>query len=75
VPINVILLSSALLVGIALVGFVWKKSHKIIREGIEEEAEGAREVLMPGAAEGTGVRDYGTVSPGAGTGEERGRRY
>jgi hypothetical protein len=72
VPINVVLLSSALLVGIALVGFVWKKSHKIIREGIEEEAEGAREVLMPGA-EGTGVRDYGTVSPGAG--EERGRRH
>lgn len=80
VPINVILLSLALLVGIALVAFVFKKSHKIHRENIEEEAEGAREVLMPGA-NGVGVSDYGAMANGSGNGngaaaeeERRGRR-
>jgi len=66
-----------LLVGIALVGYVFKKSHKILREGIEEEAEGAREVLMPGA-NGVGGQNYGTIGAGgasaSGAGEERGRR-
>ncbi|KAF9732428.1 hypothetical protein PMIN02_009659 [Paraphaeosphaeria minitans] len=70
IPINVILLSSALLVGLALVGFVAKKSHKIDRENIEDEAEGARERLMPGAD--VSVADYGSVNHG--DGEERGRR-
>ena len=73
-PINVILLSSALLVGIALVGYVFKKSHKILREGIEEEAEGAREVLMPGA-NGVGVQDYGTLGGGSADEDSRGRRH
>lgn len=77
IPVNVVLLSSALLVGIALVGYVFKKSHKILREGIEEEAEGAREVLMPGA-NGVGGQNYGTIGAGgasaSGAGEERGRR-
>jgi hypothetical protein len=78
VPVNVVLLSGALLVGIALVGYVFKKSHRIQRDSIEEEAEGAREVLMPGA-NAVGVQDYGTVNGnGAGAGasgdEERGRR-
>jgi hypothetical protein len=78
VPINVILLSLALLVGIALVAFVWRRSHKIMRDKIEDEAEGAREVLMPGAAS-TAVNDYGAIN-GNGSGsqgptqENRGRR-
>jgi CHASE1-domain containing sensor protein len=78
VPVNVVLLSGALLVGIALVGFVFKRSHKIQRESIEDEAEGAREVLMPGAS-GDGVQDYGTLNgngaTASGADEERGRRH
>ena len=65
-----ILLSSALLVGLALVGFVARRSHKIHRENIEEEAEGARERLMPGAD--VSVADYGAV--GNAREGERGRR-
>lgn len=60
VPVNVILLGLALLVGLALVGFVYSRSHKIMRENIEEEAEEARERLMPGA--NVGVQDYGAVT-------------
>jgi CHASE1-domain containing sensor protein len=76
VPINVILLSLALLVGLALVAFVWKNSHRSQRESVEEEAEEARETLMPGAS-GSAVNGYGsmngsgTVSPSE---ENRGRR-
>ena len=62
-----LLLGLALLVGIALVAFVWRRSHRIMRENIEDEAEEAREVLMPQ----TGVADYGALSP---TQENRGRR-
>lgn len=58
VPVNALLLGLALLVGVALVGFVWRKSHRILRENVEVEAEEAREVLMPGAS-GSG---YGTVN-------------
>jgi hypothetical protein len=58
------------LVGLALVGFVARRSHKIHRENIEDEAEGARERLMPGAD--VSVADYGGVSHG--DAEERGRR-
>ena len=55
--------------GIALVGFVFKKSHKIHRENIEEEAESAREVLMPGAkGNGIGVSDYGAIGGSNGNG-------
>ncbi|KAF1364273.1 MFS general substrate transporter [Lizonia empirigonia] len=60
VPINVILLGLALLVGVALVAFVFRRSHKIMRENIEEEAEGARESLMPGVS--VVVQDYGAVT-------------
>ena len=80
-PINVILLSSALIVGIALLGFVYKKSHTILRENIEADAEGARETLMPGVKVGIAARDYGTIGDENGNGngildgeEERGRR-
>lgn len=68
IPVNVILLSTALLVGLALVGFVAKKSGKIQREGIEEEAEAARERLMPGAD-----TSYGSI-PNGGQEERRGRQ-
>lgn len=76
VPINMILMGLALLVGIALVAFVWRRSHKIQRENIEEAAEEAREVLMPNA---NGGSDYGAIngtSSGAmsPTQENRGRR-
>lgn len=57
------------MVGLALVGFVARKSHKIHRENIEEEAEGARERLMPGA--NVAVTDYGSVNADEG---QRGRR-
>jgi hypothetical protein len=76
VPINMILLGLALVVGIALVAFVWRRSHKILRDNIEEEAEEAREVLMPNAnGNGVGVSDYGAINgPASPTQENRGRR-
>ncbi len=76
VPINIILLGLALLVGVALVGFVYSRSHKIMRENIEEEAEEASERLIPGVS--VGVQDYGAVASnggsGASPGEEEERR-
>lgn len=48
VPLNVILLVVALCVGIPLVVYVWLKARKIQREGLEESAEHAREIRMPG---------------------------
>ncbi|KAF1930583.1 MFS general substrate transporter [Didymella exigua CBS 183.55] len=75
VPINVILLGMALLVGIALVSFVFRRSHKIMRENIEEEAEEARERLMPSVS--VGVQDYGALTANdngtSGDEERRGR--
>ncbi|KAL8843823.1 MAG: hypothetical protein Q9176_001785 [Flavoplaca citrina] len=47
IPVNVMLLVMALAVGVALVGFVWYKSRKLGRDRLEDEAEGARETLMP----------------------------
>lgn len=74
VPINLILLSLALLVGIALVGFVFRKSHKIMRENIEEEAEEARESLMPGVSQNYGsVTANGNGASPSGEDERRGR--
>ena len=49
-----------------------RRSHKIQREAVEEEAEGARERLMPGA-EGAGVVDYGAMDREEEE-ERRGRR-
>jgi uncharacterized protein YneF (UPF0154 family) len=82
VPVNVLLLSLALLVGITLVAFVSRRSHKILRENIEDEAESAREQLIPGG-ENPDVRNYGVVngngasasaSASASGEEDRGRR-
>lgn len=58
IPVNLILLGLALLVGASLVGFVWKKSNSLNREHIEQEAESAREAIMPDA-NGNG---YGTMT-------------
>jgi hypothetical protein len=78
VPINVLLLGLALLVGLALVAFVWRRSHGILRDRVEEEAEEAREVLMPGA-NSEEVRGYGATNGngngnghGSGSGSGRG---
>jgi MFS family permease len=49
VPVNVILLGSALAVGITLCSFVGLKAYAFRRDGLEDEAEHAREVVMPGA--------------------------
>ena len=47
VPVNVVLLCTALVVGGALVAFVTAKSRTLKREMLEDEAEGARESLIP----------------------------
>jgi hypothetical protein len=75
IPVNVMLLSLALIIGVALVGFVWAKSRQgVLREGLEEEAEGASERLMPDAEmNGVQTSDYGALNGNAGAGEERGR--
>ena len=49
VPVNLILLGSALVVGIALCGYVGVKAYTFKRDGLENEADNAREVMMPGA--------------------------
>lgn len=59
VPVNVVLLSVALLVGVSLVGYVWRKSRAMERESLEDEAEGARETLMPGADVEDTTREHG----------------
>ena len=66
IPVNIILLCTALVVGAVLVGYVWRKSYTMEREKLEEEAEGAGEILIPGAdAENTerphGHETYGTA--------------
>lgn len=73
IPVNVMLLSLALIIGVALVGFVWAKSRQgVLREGLEEEAEGASERLMPNASmNGINTSDYGALNGSAN--EERGR--
>ncbi|KAL3424860.1 Protein FMP42-like protein 1 [Phlyctema vagabunda] len=49
VPVNLILLGSALVVGLTLVTFVTYKAYHMKRDLLEDEAEGATETLMPGA--------------------------
>jgi MFS family permease len=50
VPVNVVLLSVAVVVGTGLVGYTAWKSRRMERQILEDEAEGAREVLMPGVS-------------------------
>lgn len=59
VPVNVVLLSVALLVGVVLVGYVWRRAYAMEREELEDEAEGAREQLMPGADVEETNREHG----------------
>ena len=47
IPINIILIVVALLVGTALVGYVWHKSRTLARDRLEHEAEDAAEVRIP----------------------------
>ena len=66
VPVNALLLVVALVVGTALVAYVWRKSYTMGREKLEVEAEEAREVLMPDADEResrgmNGHETYGTT--------------
>ena len=65
IPVNLLLLILALVVGAALVGFVWRKSRTMEREKLEEEAEDAREVLIPNGNAASGSadwhHDYGTA--------------
>ena len=56
VPVNVILMSLAVVVGTALVSYTYVKSRSMARDKLEDEAEGASESLMPNA-NGNG---YGT---------------
>ena len=57
VPVNVVLMCIAFIVGVTLVVYVSIKSRNIARDRLEDEAEGAREALMPTA---NGGGDYGT---------------
>jgi hypothetical protein len=59
VPVNMMLLAIALIVGSSLTGFIWHKSNKLDKERLQEEAEGASEHLMPDAEVQT--RDYGAI--------------
>ena len=51
-PVNLILLFIALLVGLALVGFVYWKSRVLRRDQLEEEAEETPDTVMPSVHEG-----------------------
>lgn len=47
IPVNIILMSLAVVVGVALVSYTYVKSRNMKREHLEDEAEGATETLMP----------------------------
>ena len=52
-PVNLILLFIALIIGMALVGFVYWKSRSMRRDQLEDEAEDTPDTPMPGATNGT----------------------
>lgn len=52
VPVNVLLIVIALIVGVALVGYVWHKSRSMARDRLEDEAEDAPEARIPNDAIG-----------------------
>lgn len=51
VPVNLILLGVALVVGVSLCTFVGLSAYRIRRDGLEHEAEYTSEIVMPGAQE------------------------
>lgn len=57
VPVNMLLTGTNLAIGTALAGYVGRKSYTMARVLLEQEAEGAREVLMPNVLD---QRTYGT---------------
>jgi hypothetical protein len=64
--VNLILLAIAVILGSALVTFVYKKSQSTAKAELRAEAEEAEERLMPGAENGFGSNDvrrhdYGTI--------------
>jgi len=59
VPVNLMLLVVAMIVGLSLTIFVWQKSKKMSKKMLQAEAEAASEHLMPAADVET--RDYGTL--------------
>lgn len=64
-PVNLILLGIAVIVGLLLVGFVYKKSRALSKAALNEEAFAAQENerLMPGA-DLDGIREEGEDSGG-----------
>ncbi|OJD40757.1 major facilitator superfamily transporter [Diplodia corticola] len=76
VPVNIILLGVAFFIGLALVTFVTWKSRLINRERVEEDAEDAREVLMPGAEMGFESMDHANgIHDGDGGSPRQGRAH
>ena len=59
IPVNVILLTVGVIVGVALVGYTAWKARTMHRQQLENEAEGATETLIP---EGAHRNGYGTSS-------------
>ena len=51
-PVNIMLLVIALVVGVVLVGFVYHQSRHLKRDALEEEAEEAQDMRMPAAVNG-----------------------
>lgn len=51
-PVNIILIVTALTVGVSLVGYVWDKSRWMARDRLEDEAEDAPEARIPNVAAG-----------------------
>lgn len=61
VPVNAILLATALVVGSTLVIFVYRQAKTLGLQDLRAEAEGAEESLIPNAADVNG-RDWGADS-------------
>ena len=51
-PVNIILIVTALTVGVSLVGYVWDKSRWMAGDRLEDEAEDAPEARIPNVAAG-----------------------
>jgi hypothetical protein len=60
IPVNIMLLSVALVVGTALTLFVWRESKIMGKEQLQAEAEAAVESPMPSLPT-IETRDYGTL--------------